>query len=112
MKFKPHKGILKRVKITRNGKVKRGKVGLGHLCSHKSAARKRKLRRRPFVPPTPTQSLCPRDTDTRVGRCDGEHFVETLERAPVALPVRLFHGRDLPYIGVAAIFPPDTHPLC
>ncbi len=44
-KFKPHKGTLKRVRVSAKGKVKRRKVGLGHLCSHKSAARKRQLRR-------------------------------------------------------------------
>ena len=54
MKFKPHKGILKRVRITKTGKVKRAKVGLGHLCSHKSGARKRQLRR-PAICPAPEQ---------------------------------------------------------
>ena len=44
-KNKPHKGLQKRVRVTRNGKIKRRKVGLGHLCSTKSGSRKRKLRR-------------------------------------------------------------------
>ena len=49
-KFKPHKAIQKRIRLTASGKVKRRKVGLGHLCSHKSGARKRKLRRPAIAP--------------------------------------------------------------
>ena len=44
-KLKPRKALLKRIKLTANGKAIRGKVGLGHLCAKKSADRKRKLRR-------------------------------------------------------------------
>ena len=44
-KQKTHKGIAKRVKVTRNGKVKFGRVGKGHLLSHKASKRKRKLNR-------------------------------------------------------------------
>lgn len=49
--FKPNKGAKKRFKVSSSGKVKRGKVGLGHLCSHKSASRRRKLRRAAVCPP-------------------------------------------------------------
>jgi large subunit ribosomal protein L35 len=44
-KQKTHKGLTKRIRISPNGKVKFGKVGKGHLLSHKSANRKRKLNR-------------------------------------------------------------------
>jgi large subunit ribosomal protein L35 len=44
-KQKTHKGILKRVKIGRKGKIKCRQVGRGHLLAHKSANRKRRLRR-------------------------------------------------------------------
>lgn len=55
-KNKPHKGLQKRVRVTRNGKVKRRKVGLGHLCSTKSGGRKRKLRR---------PAICPKSEEKR-----------------------------------------------
>ena len=42
-KMKPHKGTLKRVKITGSGKVKYKKTGLGHLNSHLSGDKVRKL---------------------------------------------------------------------
>ena len=35
-KFKPHKGLLKRVKVTGTGKVKFKRVGTSHLNSHMS----------------------------------------------------------------------------
>ena len=44
-KFKPNKGLLKRIKITATGKVKVRKPGSGHLLSHKSGKRRRNLRR-------------------------------------------------------------------
>jgi len=44
-KFKPHKGLKKRVKITARGKVVRKVAGAGHLMSHKSGQRRRQLRR-------------------------------------------------------------------
>lgn len=44
-KFKPHKGLLKRVRITKSGKVK-GRVANGsHLRSGKSATRLRDMRK-------------------------------------------------------------------
>ncbi|MEE8142117.1 MAG: 50S ribosomal protein L35 [Planctomycetota bacterium] len=46
--FKPHKGILKRIRISGNGKIKMKHAGLGHLCSHKSGNRRRRLRA-PFI---------------------------------------------------------------
>ena len=44
-KQKTHKGMKKRVRITASGKFKFRQVGRGHLLSHKSGNRKRKLRR-------------------------------------------------------------------
>ncbi|MFG0330350.1 MAG: bL35 family ribosomal protein [Phycisphaerales bacterium] len=44
-KFKPHKGLLKRVKITRNGHVKHAQAGGRHRKSLHSSAQNRMLRR-------------------------------------------------------------------
>lgn len=43
-KLKPHKGLLKRVKITATGKVKHRRAGTGHLLSVKSGDKLRELR--------------------------------------------------------------------
>ena len=43
-KNKPHKGFLKRVKVTKTGKVKHRSAFHSHLRSHKSAKRLRQLR--------------------------------------------------------------------
>ncbi len=43
--FKPNKGLLKRIRVSKKGKIKIRRAGLGHLCSHKSGKRKRHLRR-------------------------------------------------------------------
>lgn len=43
-KLKSHKGLLKRVRITGRGKVKWRRAFAGHLMSHKSADKRRKLR--------------------------------------------------------------------
>lgn len=44
-KFKPHKGLLKRIRITKSGKVK-GRVANGsHLRSGKTAGRLRNMRK-------------------------------------------------------------------
>ena len=42
-KSKPHKGLLKRVKVTARGKIVRHKAGRGHLMSSKSGRRRRHL---------------------------------------------------------------------
>ncbi len=44
-KQKTHKGLQKRVRVTAKKKFKFRQVGRGHLLSHKSGNRKRKLRR-------------------------------------------------------------------
>ncbi len=42
--FKPHKGLLKRVTVTRNGKVKHAKAGQRHRKSLHKSAQNRQLR--------------------------------------------------------------------
>ena len=44
-KQKTHKGTKKRFKVSAGGKVKYRKTGRGHLLSHKSGNKKRKLRK-------------------------------------------------------------------
>ncbi|HBS29838.1 MAG TPA: 50S ribosomal protein L35 [Phycisphaerales bacterium] len=44
-KMKPHKGLLKRIRITKTGKVKHNKAGYKHLRSSKAATRLRRLRK-------------------------------------------------------------------
>jgi len=43
-KQKTHKGLVKRIKITARGKVKRKRSFGGHLMSGRSAKRRRKIR--------------------------------------------------------------------
>jgi len=43
-KLKPHKSLMKRVKITGTGKVKFRRVGKSHLNSHLSGKKVRQLR--------------------------------------------------------------------
>ncbi len=45
-KEKTHKGMMKRFKLTKKGKVVTKRPGKGHLMSGKSGRRKRKLSRR------------------------------------------------------------------
>jgi len=48
-KFKPHKGLLKRIRITKSGRIK-GRVANGsHLGSGKSATRLRDMRKPQFL---------------------------------------------------------------
>ena len=42
-KLKPHKGLLKRVKISATGKILRHKAGKRHLMSAKTSQRRRRL---------------------------------------------------------------------
>jgi large subunit ribosomal protein L35 len=48
-KQKTRKGLAKRVRVTRNGKIVRGKAGRRHLLSGKSRKRKRQLRAKATV---------------------------------------------------------------
>ncbi len=43
-KLKPHKGLLKRVKVTAGGRVKFKRAGSSHLNSHMSGSKIRELR--------------------------------------------------------------------
>lgn len=43
-KMKSRRGVMKRFKITKRGKVKRSKAGRGHILTKKSGKRKRFLR--------------------------------------------------------------------
>lgn len=49
MKFKPHKALKKRVRVTKTGKVKHKPANSKHLKSHKSAKRLRRLAKDTFV---------------------------------------------------------------
>ncbi len=44
-KFKPNKGVAKRMKLTRTGKIKRQHCFHTHLMSARSASKRRKIRR-------------------------------------------------------------------
>ena len=44
-KGKPHKGVLKRVRVTARGKVKYKRTNAGHLMSVKASRRRRRFRR-------------------------------------------------------------------
>lgn len=48
-KLKTRKGIRKRFRITKSGKIKHGKAGKGHLLSSKQEERKRNLKRPALV---------------------------------------------------------------
>lgn len=57
-KFKPHKGLKKRVKVTARGKVKSRRPFKSHLNSSFSGSRTRKLRRpMVFTPEFTKQAL-------------------------------------------------------
>ena len=45
-KMKSHKGLLKRVKITGQGKIKFKRANAGHLMSHKTGEKVHKLRQK------------------------------------------------------------------
>ncbi|MDI6605924.1 MAG: 50S ribosomal protein L35 [Candidatus Omnitrophota bacterium] len=44
-KLKTKKGVKKRFKLTKKGKVKHATCGKGHLLSHKKSARLRRMRK-------------------------------------------------------------------
>ena len=48
-KLKTRKAVSKRIQVTKRGKFKRYRVGTSHLMGHKSAKRKRYLRRSVLV---------------------------------------------------------------
>ena len=44
-KMKPNKGLKKRIKLTKTGKIKRSKAGRSHLMTSKNGKRVRHLRK-------------------------------------------------------------------
>lgn len=48
-KAKPHKGTLKRIRISKTGKVRHRSAFHKHLSSHKSGKRLRQLRKDPYM---------------------------------------------------------------
>ena len=48
-KLKTKKGVSKRFRLTKKGKVKRGHGGRGHLLGKKSRQKKRKLKKPAFL---------------------------------------------------------------
>ena len=51
-KVKPHKGLLKRVKVTARGKIVRRKANKGHLMSSKTGKRRRQLGKATTIAPS------------------------------------------------------------
>ena len=49
-KIKTRKALIKRIKITKKGKVKKAKAFKGHLLTRKSRKRKRHLKQKNTVP--------------------------------------------------------------
>ncbi|MBL8763718.1 MAG: 50S ribosomal protein L35 [Phycisphaerae bacterium] len=56
-KHKPHKGLLKRMRVTKTGKVKHKSAGSKHLKSHKSPNRLRRLRKDKFLSNAEAKSM-------------------------------------------------------
>jgi large subunit ribosomal protein L35 len=56
-KLKPHKGVLKRFKLTKNGKLKYKRAGSNHLNSGKGGKRIRQLRKPGILAPVETRRL-------------------------------------------------------
>jgi len=56
-KLKTHKGIAKRVRVTRTGKVLVSRPGRRHLQSGKPAKRRRQLRRKQVVAPAAARRM-------------------------------------------------------
>lgn len=54
---KPHKGLLKRMRISKTGKVKHKPTGSKHLKSHKSSKRLRRLAKDKYLWSSQTKGL-------------------------------------------------------
>ncbi|MEX1307251.1 MAG: 50S ribosomal protein L35 [Eubacteriales bacterium] len=50
-KIKTHRGAAKRFSLTKSGKVKRKQAYKSHILNHKSAKRKRNLRKGSYISP-------------------------------------------------------------
>ena len=51
-KNKPTKGLLKRIRVTKNGKIRVGRAGGRHLRSHKSGKLLRNYRKKKYAHPS------------------------------------------------------------
>jgi large subunit ribosomal protein L35 len=56
-KLKTHKGIAKRIKVSKSGKLKRRQGWHGHLMTGKSGARRRRLKRPVLVASTEVKRI-------------------------------------------------------
>jgi large subunit ribosomal protein L35 len=56
-KMKTRSTVKKRFRLTASGKVKRKKMNLRHLLTHKNAKRRRRLGRKAMVNPVQTKKL-------------------------------------------------------
>ena len=56
-KIKTHKGLAKRVKVTKNGKLKRMKAFRSHLMSTKNGKRVRHLRKGDVISPEEARKM-------------------------------------------------------
>lgn len=56
-KLKTNRSAAKRFRLTKNGKIKRGRAGRGHLLSGKSRKRKRRLGKSAIVKPADVRRL-------------------------------------------------------
>lgn len=56
-KMKTHRGAKKRFRFTATGKIMRARAYKGHLLSHKTAKRKRRLRQQTLVNVTEVRRL-------------------------------------------------------
>lgn len=57
MSNKTHKGLKKRLKVTKNGKIMHKRAGKRHLNSHKKSKRKRQLRKWDELEPEEAKKL-------------------------------------------------------
>ena len=57
-KTKPNKGLLKRIRLTKNGRVKLGRAGGRHMRSHKSAKLRGGYRKNNYASSSDTRRIC------------------------------------------------------
>lgn len=56
-KLKTNKGVAKRMRVTKNGKVMRRRQGMRHLLSHKSSKKRRNLQKATCVKPNKAKAI-------------------------------------------------------
>jgi large subunit ribosomal protein L35 len=56
-KLKTRKGVAKRFKITKSGRIKKRSANRGHLLSKRSTKRKRKLRKSGYLSPAEEKKI-------------------------------------------------------